>query len=83
MTHLLGEGAPLVLDQASRRAGDGIRFLLIKLRRAAFENDLLLVGAPQSQPAQTNAGQDNGGEKYPDASFHEARRRLSRCGTNW
>jgi hypothetical protein len=79
LPHALGKRAPLFLDQASRRARNGIRLLLVKLRGAPLENDLLLVRAPQRQPTQADARQEDGEKKYPDASFHEARRRLSRC----
>ena len=77
MTHSLGKPAPFFLDQAPRFTRNGIRFLPVKLGGAAFENDLLLVRAAQSEPAQTDARQDDGEEKYPDASFHEARRKLA------
>jgi hypothetical protein len=56
---------------------------LVKLGGTAFENDLLFVRAPEGQPAETDARQDDGEEEYPDAPFHETRRRLSRCPADW
>src|SRR5947207_9883423 len=77
LAHAIGKGAPLFLDQAARRGRDGVRLFLVKLRGPAFENDLLLVRTAQGQPPETDARQDDGQEKYPDAPFHETRRRLS------
>src|ERR1043165_4993116 len=75
----LGKRAPFFVDQTTRRTRDGIRFRLIKLRGASFENDLLLVRAAQREPPQANTRDDDGDKKDPDASFHQASRRLSRC----
>ena len=77
LAHALRERAPLLIDQPARFARDGIRFLLVKLRGASFEDDLLLLRAPQRQPAEPDARQHNGEQENPDAPFHEARRRLS------
>ena len=68
------------IDQTAGRARDRIRLLLVKLSGATFENDLLLVRTAEREPAETNARQDDGDEKNPDAPFHETRRRLS-CST--
>jgi hypothetical protein len=56
---------------------------LIKLGGASFENDLLLVCAPQRHPTESDARQDDGDEKYPDAPFHEMPRTLSGSGPQW
>ena len=79
LAHSFRKRAPLVLDDVPRRARNGICLLLVELRGPTFENDLLLVRAPQSQPSKPDARQHNGQEKYPDASFHEARRRVACC----
>ena len=79
LAHALGKRASLFVDQASRRGRDGIGLLLIKLGGPAFQDDLLLVRAPQGQPAEPDARQDDGEEKYPDASFHEAEKRRLSC----
>lgn len=66
------ESSPLFVDTRAHRRRSGLRFLLVKLGGAPFEDDLLLLRAAQRQPPEHEAREEDGEEEDPDALFQKS-----------
>src|SRR4051794_39817684 len=73
------ESAPLFIKERACSRRDAFCFLLVEFRGAPFENDLLLVGTAQGEPAEDDARKEDSDEENRDALLHVRKNLESRA----
>ena len=78
--HRLAERAPLRVHRVAHSHRERVGLLLVKFRRPALEDDLLLLRAAQSEPAEHHAREQHCEQEYPDVFLHRCTSHYARQG---